>query len=293
MIRKRMVLAVILISAVFGIWSSAQTRRVPVIRQIDHILIQSSNPKALFNFFSDTLQLPTAWPITENQGFITGGIGTGNVNLEIFRYPEKNVKPDSRVPNAIYSGLAFEPYLLADSLLELQLRGIPYNPPQPSVSALPNGSHGVAWTTVELPSFSKPGMSVFLYEYSPLFLKVDVRRKQLANRLTLQNGGALGALSVEEVVIASTNAKKDNEKWRLLLGKATSSGSWLAGAGPAIRIIPGDRDGIREIILTVKSLDFATAFMKQNKLLGTVSEKGIFLIPSKVQGLRILVRSAP
>jgi hypothetical protein len=290
MIRKRMAVAIILTAAILGIRSFAQIRRVPVIRQLDHILIQSSDPKALFSFFSDTLQLPTAWPISENQGYITGGIGAGNLNLEIFRYPETSRTPGRSPADTQYSGLAFEPYQLNDSLRELQLRGIPYSPPEPYLSTLPNGSRGVAWTTVALHTFSRPGMSVFLYEYSPAFLKVDVTRKQLANRLTLQNGGSLGLLSVDEIVIDSTNPKKDNASWRRLLGKASSSGSWLAGAGPTIRIASGTQDCIREIILQVESLDRAKVFLKKGSLLGPVSGKGILLNRGKVQGLRIRIK---
>jgi hypothetical protein len=70
---------------IFGNEIYAQ-RTTPVIRQVDHILIESGDPKALFSFFADTLQLPIAWPISENQGYTTGGVGAGNVNLELFRY---------------------------------------------------------------------------------------------------------------------------------------------------------------------------------------------------------------
>jgi hypothetical protein len=290
MIRRNLVIAAALF-CIAAMENSAQTRRVPVIRQVDHILIESSDPKALFRFFSETLQLPAAWPISENQRFITGGIGAGNVNLELFRYTERKENPSPGVPQAHYSGIAFEPYALADSLRELQLRGIPHNQPEPVVSRLPNGSSGTAWTTVGLSSFSKPGMSVFLYEYSQAFLKVDVRRKQLANRLTLDNGGPLGLLSVDEILITSANLKKDNENWGILLGNITPSGNRRAGAGPAIRLAEGNQDGIREIIVGVNSLDRAKAFLAKNKLMGPVSAKGILLNPAKVQGLRILLRA--
>ncbi|HSW38776.1 MAG TPA: hypothetical protein VLL97_04720, partial [Acidobacteriota bacterium] len=52
--------------------------RGPVIRQVDHILVESGNPGALFGFFTDTLQLPIAWPLAENHGYVSGGVGAGN-----------------------------------------------------------------------------------------------------------------------------------------------------------------------------------------------------------------------
>jgi hypothetical protein len=291
MLRNHIAIASMLFCMI-GIQASAQTarRRTPVIRQVDHILVESADPKALFNFFADVLQIPPAWPISENQGYITGGIGAGNVNLELFRYAERKGDRVSALPEAHYSGLAFEPYPLADALKELQVRGIPYSPPEPSISNLPNGSRGVAWTTVGLLSFSRLGMLVFLYEYSPVFLRVEVRRKQLGNRLTLENGGPLGLLSISEIVISSTRIRKDEENWSRLFGNSNNPHSWRAGDGPKISLVQGSLDRIQEIVFKVQSLDHAKAFLKKSRLLESVSARRIFINPAKVQGLRILVQ---
>ena len=290
MLRKHIAIGAMLF-CIIGIQASPQTarRRTPVIRQVDRILVESTDPKALFSFFADVLQLPPAWPISENQGSITGGISAGNVNLELFRYAERGENRASAIPEARYSGLAFEPYPLTDALQELQVRGIPYSPPEPYISSLPDGSRGVAWTTVGLPSFSKPGMTTFLYEYSPVFLRAEVRRKQLGNRLTLEEGGPLGLLSVSEIVISSTGVGKDKENWTRLFGHSNDSGSWRAGDGPKIRLVQGSQDRIREIVFQVRSLDRAKAFLRKYRLFGFVSARGIFINPAKVQGLRILV----
>jgi hypothetical protein len=271
---------------IFGSEIRAQ-RTTPVIRQVDHILIESGDPKALFSFFADMLQLPVAWPVSENQGYVTGGVGAGNVNLELFRYADTKGASIPRNPQARYSGLAFEPYPLADALRRLQSVGMPYTPPEPTISMLPNGKQGIAWTTVGLPSVAKPSMSIFLYEYSPVFLKVDVRRKQLGNRLTLNKGGPLGLLATSEIIITATNLNQDRELWGRLLGKTTESGNWRAFAGPAIRLAAGDQNRIWEIILKVESLDRARDFLKQNRLLGSASGNRVSVNPSKIQGLRI------
>jgi hypothetical protein len=262
-------------------------RTTPVIRQVDHILIESGDPMALFSFFADTLQLPVAWPISENQGYITGGVGAGNVSLELFRYHDTGGGTRSGALEARYTGLTFEPYPLADAIRRLQSVGIPYTPPEPSVSTLPNGKQGIAWTAVRLPTVARPLMSISLYEYSPAFLKVDVRRKQLGNRLTLNNGGPAGLLAASEIVITAKDPKKDTEIWTRLLGKPAGSGNWRVGAGPAIRLIAGDQDRIREIILKVESLDRAKIFLKKSKLLGSVSISSVSVNPSRIQGLRI------
>ena len=257
----------------------------PVTRQLDHILIESSDPKALFALFADTLQFPVAWPLSENQGYVTGGVGAGNVNLEFFAY--RSIP--SGLSRTHYYGLAFEPYPLSDALKRLQSLGISYGSPEPYTTTLPNGTRGIGWTTVALPTVSKPATSVFLYEYSPAFLKVDVRRKQLGNRLTLNNGGPLGLVSVREVVIVSSTLKHDTGIWSQLLGTPAKAGSWRAGAGPAIRLVQGKEDRIWGLTLKVQSLDRAKSFLKTNRLLGSVSANGALISPLKVQGLQILL----
>jgi hypothetical protein len=279
----------VILTAVIYMGASAQTsrRRGPIIRQVDHILIESSDPKNLFSFFADTLLFPEAWPIADNQGFISGGLGAGNVNIEFFRYAGQPNAPKRQTARARYAGFAFEPYPLSNSLQELQTAGIPYSSPESYVSTLPEGKQGVAWTTVTLPSFSKPGMSIFLYEYSPAFLKVDIRRKQLGNRLLLNGGGPLAIQSVREIAIEALNFEKSKLEWRQLLGAPTPSGSWQVGAGPAIRIFQGGADRIQGIIFKVGSIERAKSFLKKRQLLRSVSSREISLIPSKVQGLNI------
>jgi len=286
MIRPVIVLIAVLSNAVC-FPASAQTlgRRGPIVRQVDHILVESGDSRALFSFFADTLQLPVAWPLADNRGYASGGLGAGNVNLEIFRYADQKNSRD--VPQSRYAGLAFEPYPLSDALREMKLRGIPQGLSEPYVSTLPKGSQGVLWTTVTLPSFSRPGMSIFLYEYSREFLKVNVRREQLGNRLMLNRGGPLGFQSVKEIVIAATNLQKEKSSWTQLLGKPTPSGTWRAGTGPAIRLIPGPSDQIRELVCKVESLDRAKIFLKKNRLVGSATSNEVSLNLSAVQGLII------
>jgi len=282
----------IVFTAIFAITialtASAQNarRKGPIIRQVDRILVESTDPESLFSFFADTLQLPEAWPLVDNQGFMSGGVGTGNVNIEFFRYAEQSVAAH-KVSEARYAGLAFQPYPLSDALRELQICGIPYDSPEPYISTLPNGSQGALWTTVPLPSFSRPGMTIFLYEYSPAFLRVEARRQQLGNRLALNNGGPLGIQSIREIVVSTKNLETDKAAWEQLLEKKNLSGNRIVGTGPSIHLISDSRDCISEMIFAVKSLDRAKEFLDKHRLLGTSSSKEISLNSSKLQGLKI------
>jgi hypothetical protein len=283
---RGILISAVLFSALFAL-TTAQTerRRGPVIRQVDRLLIESGNPEVLFKFLAETLRLPEAWPLTKNQGATTGGLGAGNIILEVFRYAE--AKSASPAQKARYAGIAFEPYPLADALQELQTRGIPYDPPQPYISTLPTGAQGTLWTTVPLPTFSRPGMSIFLYQYSPAFLNVAVRRKQLGNRLTLEGGGPLGFQSAIEITIATTDFERDNGNWSRLLGTPGPPNRWRAVGGPAIWLLKGPVDAIQSVTFKVASLEKAKAFLKQSHLLGVVDSSGISLNPRRIQGLSI------
>jgi hypothetical protein len=282
---KLFLLAIFAAILASGVSAQNLKRRARIIRQVDRILIESGDPKALFDFYSDELQLPVAWPLAENQGSVSGSVGTGNVNIEIFRYALKKGESARATARAHYAGLALEPYALSEVLPELKARGISFSAPEPYVSTLPNGTQGALWTTVRLPSFSTAGTSIFLYEFSPAFLKVDVRRKQLGNRLILNHGGPLGILSVREIVIAATSVEKDKAAWKRLLGAPAAGGKWPLGAGPAVRVVPGAEDQIQKIIFQVKSLSQAKVFLASKQMLGAVSVKEITLGPARLQGL--------
>jgi hypothetical protein len=282
-ISRKNIIAILLCAVSAGIFAQTARRRGPIIRQVDQILIESGNPKALFSFLTEDLNLPAAWPLAGSKAYISGGVGAGNVNLEIFQYTDG--RGSLGKTQARYTGLAFEPYPLSNALTELQTSGIPFAPPEQQHSILPDGSRGVSLTRVTLPSFSNAIFSVFLYEYSPAFLRVDVRRKQLGNRLTLNDGGPLGLQSVREIVLATESAKNKQSAWSLLLGKTYSAGVWHVGAGPAIRLVESEgSDRIQAIVLEVKSLDKAKDFLRTKNLL---SSDGSSLNPVKVQQLRI------
>ncbi len=77
----RVALLLVSLSTVDGSESSSQTRATSQpIRQIDHIMIRTGDPRELYAFFAETLQLPIAWPMTSPRaGVMTGGVGFGNV----------------------------------------------------------------------------------------------------------------------------------------------------------------------------------------------------------------------
>ncbi|MBN2242716.1 MAG: hypothetical protein JW793_08495 [Acidobacteria bacterium] len=273
----------------FGASQGRTKRKGPVVRQADRILIESGGPEALFNFFADTLRLPVAWPLAARQDYTSGGVSTGDIVLEIYRYGKREDGPAS----ARYAGLSCEPYPLEDALQELRIIGIPYDAPEQHISTLPDGTEGTAYTTVNLPSLSHPTLPVSFIEYSDKFLQVSVRRKQWGNRLLLNGGGPLGIRSTHAIVLESANFKKDEAEWIRLLGKPDADGCLHAVLGPAFRIVPGSKSGIERIVLRVQSLTRAEAFLKEHALLGKEENGEIFLKPSAVQELAISLVETP
>jgi hypothetical protein len=81
-----------------------------IVRQVDHLLIESAKPEELFALLSETLALPVTWPMAEHVGFKSGGVSAGNVNLEVLA----PMGPPS-TPVRLH-GIAFDPSPLTEAL---------------------------------------------------------------------------------------------------------------------------------------------------------------------------------
>ncbi len=273
---------------------TTQVKARPLARQVDHIVVESDDPKQLFEFLTGTLRLPVASPLRSDGSSVTAGVGLGNASIELFRPANRGKLPKAFRVQAHFTALAFEPYQIALALTELKARGIPFSEPQYYSSTLPNGTRGTLSTTLVLPEMSSSAMSVFLFEYSLSFLNVHVRRRQWAGELALNRGGPLGIESLKEIVIGTTRLPTDKPRWRrfLLPVEPAAGNTWRLPAGPAIRLISGGADGILHIVLKVKSLEEAREFLKARRWLGSVSDREVSLAPSAVQGLDIRLAGA-
>jgi hypothetical protein len=289
--RRLLLLVALILSPCYGFPAarSGGAATPPPVKQIDHILIRVNDPRRLFSFFADTLQLPVAWPVATYKGFTSGGVGVGNVNVEVIRLDDGKDSPPAEPADARLIGFAFEPYPLADSLRKLASRGVKYDEPSPYVSTQADGSKKTLWTTVNLPQFSGGDIGIFLCEYDPSFMNVESVRAGLRDQLRAKKGGPLGVESVKEVVWGAADFKQAVERWRKLLEPIPQSepGVWSVGDGPAMHLIPSKEDKIQGLVLYVASLTRAKAFLRKNHRLGPVSGKEVAIDPSKIQGLSI------
>jgi catechol 2,3-dioxygenase-like lactoylglutathione lyase family enzyme len=284
-----LVLFLVSLSAADGSGSSSQTRSVShPIRQIDHIMIRTGEPRELYAFFAETLRLPAAWPITSPRaGVMTGGVGFGNVNVEAIQFPGQ---PD---PRPRLAGFALEPSDLDESLVELRRRGLTFGERRPLVATGPDGAKRTLWTNVTLRQFSdseNPAdatMHIFLSEYSPAYVNVEERRARLRAQLIDGGGGPLGVVDVKEVVVGAVDLEGARQLWQKLLDPtpSTTPDSWQIGNGPAVRLVPATENRIQAIVIRVTALERARTFLRDQQLLAAGTPTQLTIDPSKVGGL--------
>jgi catechol 2,3-dioxygenase-like lactoylglutathione lyase family enzyme len=262
------------------------------IRQIDHIMIRAGDPRELYAFFVETLQLPIAWPMTSPRaGVMTGGVGVGNVNVEAIQFPAQT---DER-PRLL--GFAFEPSVLDDSVIELKRRGLTVGERRPLTATGPDGSKRTLWTNVTLQQFSdsdnqaEGAIHIFLSEYSPTYVNVNERRARLRAQLNKNGGGPLGVVDVKEIVIGTVDLDTARPLWQKLLDPtpATTSDTWQVGDGPALRLVRADENRIEALVIRVASLERAKDFLRKSQLLGAETSGIVMIDRTKVGGLDLRV----
>lgn len=289
LLRARMTV-VAMIFAAFGSAAAQPIGSTPAVGPIDHIMIRAEHPETLFTLFTQTFELPVAWPLANRGGVTSGGVSFGNVNLEAIKFPGQLTAESSLV------GFAFEPgSALSDSLAELDRRGVAYGNLRPFVITTSDGAAATLWTNVTLSQFSDSDtpadatLHIFLSEYTPAYVDSEQRRERLRTVLAQNDGGPLGIEGVVEVTVGTTNPDVSRELWGELLAPQASSaeGSWTVGHGPSIRLVRAAEAAIQGLVVRVRSLGRAEAFLREQGLLGSVSQDLVMIDPNGVEGLRI------
>jgi hypothetical protein len=250
---------------------------------VDHVLLQTDAPEALFATLSDVFALPVVAPFRPYGTFASGLVCAGNANVEALRLGPPASGPEAR---AKLFGIAFEPVAIADAIAELDARGIEHSPPAP----YPHDGELKQWTNVAINGML-PASLVFLCEYN-----VDIEAVRAAQRAELRacSGGMLGIESLREIEITATDVADAIARWEVLLSPAISPqrGTWLCGGGPAIRVRPGTVDAITSLTFDVRSLRAAGAFLERDRMLGAAHEGEVRIAPEAVQGLDLRLRDA-
>jgi hypothetical protein len=247
-------------SALLLVPGYAQVSDLPnksLVRQIDHIIIGSDEPEQLFRLFSEKLSLPVALPFQSYRTFSSGGIGFGNVNIEILARGAANFETQSGL-----SAAALEPNSLSELLTGLDAHGVKHGAPNPFHQKDASGAERLLWTTVDINQ-----SPFFICKYN---FDVDERRAGIQRELQKRSGGPLGIESVMELMIGVRDIAAAQREWSNLFGplRAGQEPVWQVGLGPAIRLVAAREDHLLLLRVKVNSLERARAFLKDQNLLG-------------------------
>jgi hypothetical protein len=261
--------------------ASNLTESGSVVKRIDHILLTPENPRGLYDFLTQELKLPTAWAFREYEGFASGGIFFGNVNLEALVMNLDNLSTPSKI-----AGMAFEPAEpTAEVVEELKRRQIAHDEPR-TYEFGPEQSKIKMWTTTILKDFL-PGSVVFICEYHPGLFNPPAWRNTLQKKLKEIKGGPLGIEYVIELELRVKNKEKALQKWQNLLNPHFFSPDdcFAVGDGPRLCMVESDKDYIHSIKIKVKSLDNAREFLSSRGLLGQDNKFSVILNTNKTFGI--------
>ena len=249
--------------------------KMPLLVQVDHVVLRSPDAEQLFHFFRDDLELPEAWPFRVSGAYASGAVTLGNAALAFVA--DAGAPPGS-------ARIAFEPVGdAAAAIAELDARGLPHGGEVPFTYD-EQGKRYVGWSTVELDAIPPAG-TVFIRDNKGrgMFLQA---RQAAAVKLMTDEGGALGVTSLREVVLKVNSMDDASAVWKKLAEFPAQAGLYAFGMGPPIRLEAGKRAGVERLVLGVKSAPEAREFLRSKKLL-TRLDGFIAIKPEATGGLKI------
>lgn len=255
------------------------------IKQVDHVIVKSKFPLKFFEFFTETLEVPVAWPLKTVRGLIVNGaVYLGNINLEVIK-AGLLFELMGAIPRRYgIVGIAFEPNGSLENITkELDVAGISRSSIKPfRVKA---GKKDVElWNSLNLKKVL-PGAQIFYRKYSQGF---DEKRIKPKNEFKKRNGGPAGIEYVKEIVIGYAG-ESILEEWKKLLYCEEQGDSWYISFknGPAIRLVKSDKTFIKALLIKVSSLESAKEFLISKNSVGSISENEISINPEMVEGIEI------
>lgn len=250
------------------------------VNKIEHFFASSPKAEQLFRFFSKELELPVVWPYKSWGDFASGGVTLGNVVFELVTFQGADTTS--------FNGIALEPlHSMEEFEKELDQLGIAHdtidnsNVSKDSTGAL-NG-----WSLFTPKDLLPNEANLFVCDYKKRQQIAD-GRKNAADKLKEINGGKLGVLYLKEIVVSTSDFKKYDEQITKLPGvKKQDTGLFSFSEGPGLRLQKDKQNWIPKIVIVVRSLKNANAFLKSKQLLGKVNVNSIFILPEAMDGLQI------
>jgi hypothetical protein len=119
----------------------------------------------------------------------------------------------------------------------------------------------------------------------------NAREAELQTEFTAAQGGPLGLIGVEEILVRYT-CDEGRKRWERLLEpvKPNAANLWGFGDSPGIRLIKDSRTGLAGMVWKVRSLAAATSVLKDRRMLGEVEDHQVQIAEERTCGLTILLR---
>ena len=255
------------------------------ITRVEHFFAESGSMEVLLDFLKQDLGLPEAWQDQDYGVFATGAVSLGNVVFEVVRFPDTDPGDPARL-----AGIALEPEGDTQSLLAwMTARGVVHGTPE---RFPPEGP--AFFENTPLPGLIPNAANVFVCDYKERQMILEGRAESRA-LLEERDGGPLGLLGVEELLVESTDLSRSLRAWSAVVPGTRSEGEDIMvefDQGPRIRIRRGASDRFAGISLLVRSLDDAEDFLESRGLLGPLVPGGLSMTPEAVGGLVIMISEA-
>jgi hypothetical protein len=274
---------VVMAGSLLGGELAAQTTptRGPITR-VDHFYVESLTAEALLQFLRNDLELPVAWPYRNYGSFASGAVSLGNVNFEIVRFQQAAERHSTN-----FAGIALEPRGdTEDAVAWLNSRDVAYSKPRPFPADGP-----AFWENTLLPGLIPGTATVFICDYKDRQWVLDAQRVSQAV-LVERGGGPLGISAARELVIESADLARSLEMWSKVIPSTREVGREIhvdLDHGPRIRIQSGASDRFAMLVLSVRSIGKARAFLEARDLVGPLIGNALTIDSKAVEGLQILL----
>jgi hypothetical protein len=250
-----------------------------ILERLDHFLAVSEQSDELFAIFSDTFQLPIAWPYDSYQGFASGGVSVGGSVLELISYSD--FEDDTH-----FSAIAYVPVKHIPAVREqLERNGAAIGDNVPYAET-EDGETYVLWETFNLTDLSSSRLRVFVCDYKYREY-VDDNRDSARRELETRDGGPLGVVGLAEILIGTPDLLAGREVWSKLNLQQDSNARLAAGDGAHIKLVEHPEQIILGITLKVSSIARAATWLSEQGILGSESAGIVHIAPDAVQGLSI------
>jgi hypothetical protein len=276
---------VLVASGMPGFIAFDQQAHTPIFSKIHTVSIHVKDFQAfnsVFSFLSEELNLPINWgekwtpDIAADK--IYASFWAGNICIEpCGPYTTDEFESDAKT---MFFAITFLPYESSKvSAIELERRGLKHN-------------GNMSFLSVTDPSIDTGNCGICIMGLGDETREKDrARESELQTEFALRNGGPLGIIRVDEILVRYTS-DADLRRWESLLMTTQKTGEnlWKLRDGPAIRLIKDSRTGLAGIVLQVRSVTRATKTLEAEGMLGKVNDDEVQIAEEKAYGLTIVLR---